>query len=49
MGLEEEFKEEWFVDMMDANCHLSPNQVTIYPLKDREATDIERLVKVRLM
>ena len=46
MGLEEEFKEEWFVDVVDANSHLSSDQVTIHPLKDREATDIERLVKV---
>jgi hypothetical protein len=46
MGLEEEFKEEWFIDMVDANGYLSSDQVAIYPLKDREATDIKRLVKV---
>jgi hypothetical protein len=49
MGLREEFKKEWFVDMMNANSDLSPDQVTIYPLEDRETTDIERLVKVRRM
>jgi hypothetical protein len=46
MGLEVEFKEEWFIDMVDANGHLSSDQVTIHPLEHREATNIERLVKV---
>jgi len=46
LSLEEEFKEEWFIDVVDANGHLSSNQVTVNPLEDREVTNIERLVKV---
>jgi hypothetical protein len=46
VSFEEEFEEEWLVDMMNANCHLCPDQVAIHSLKDREATDVERLMKV---
>lgn len=47
MGLEKEFKKYWFVDVVNAECHLRFDQVAVYSLKDREATDIEGLMKVR--
>jgi len=34
LGCKEEFKEEWFIDIVDANSYLSSDQVTIYPLED---------------
>ena len=46
IGFEEEFKKEQLVNVINTKCHLCPDQVAIYLLKDWEAADIERLMKV---